>query len=105
MPALTDALRLHRDGASGVLDIADYLLEAVAKQTEFFSCLLGLRPLMQRPENSDLFRCFPAWRVGGYIWHESSGRLGYVICLFFLPRNNQRECGRDQRPDRGDCPR
>jgi hypothetical protein len=52
------------------------ILEAVAEQARSFSCLFSLRPLIplkgglkrvQRPENSNMFRCFLAWRLAGDI--------------------------------------
>jgi hypothetical protein len=38
-------------------------LEAVAEKSETLFALFSLWPLMQRPENSNLFCCFLAWRL------------------------------------------
>jgi hypothetical protein len=54
-------------------------LEAVAKQARSFSCLFGLRPLMQRPGNSNLLSCFLAWRLADRIWRSFKGKVFFLL--------------------------
>ena len=52
-------------------EIFSRYLEAVTEKSKVLYALFSLRTLMQRPENSNLFCCFLAWRLADYISQRS----------------------------------
>ena len=67
-------------------------LEAVTEKSNALFALFSLRPLMQRPENSNLFCCFLAWRLADYISQRSYNRPLRNNHPFLLYRvNNSRK--------------